>query len=237
MAKEKEVAETQGTAEAEAQTEEQPVAGKEAEAAPEAPVEEAEAQVEKEAEAQTEEQPAAEKEAEAVAEAKEEPPAEKAEEKPKEEAKPEAKKEEAAAAPPKEKVKVSPAIEEIMNSIKKMTVIELADLVKALEAEFGVTAAAPVMAVAPGAGAGAPAEAGAAAAGEEQTEFNVILTEVGANKIAVIKAVREVTTLGLKESKDLVESAPKPVREGVNKEEAAAIKEKIEAAGAKADIK
>ncbi|KPK23660.1 MAG: hypothetical protein AMJ70_03000 [Dehalococcoidia bacterium SG8_51_3] len=121
-----------------------------------------------------------------------------------------------------------------MNSIKKMTVIELADLVKALEAEFGVSAAAPVVAAAPA--AGAPAEA-AAAAGEEQTEFSVILTEVGANKIAVIKAVREVTTLGLKESKDLVESAPKPVREGVNKEEAAAIKEKIEAAGAKADIK
>ncbi|HET6477568.1 MAG TPA: 50S ribosomal protein L7/L12 [Dehalococcoidales bacterium] len=119
-----------------------------------------------------------------------------------------------------------------MNSIKKMTVMELADLVKALEAEFGVTAAA-VMA-APAAG-GAPAEAGAAA--EEQTEFSVILTEVGANKIAVIKAVREVTTLGLKESKDLVESAPKPVREGVNKEEAATVKEKLEAAGAKADIK
>ena len=117
-----------------------------------------------------------------------------------------------------------------------MSVIELADLVKALEAEFGVTAAAPVIAGAPAA-AGAPAEAGAAAAGEEQTEFSVILTDVGANKIAVIKAVREVTTLGLKESKDLVESAPKPVREGVNKEEAATIKEKIEAAGAKADIK
>ncbi|HEY51606.1 MAG TPA: 50S ribosomal protein L7/L12 [Dehalococcoidia bacterium] len=122
-----------------------------------------------------------------------------------------------------------------MNSIKKMTVLELSDLVKALEAEFGVTAAAPVMAAAPGAGGGAPAEAAAPA--EEQTEFSVILTEVGANKIAVIKAVREVTTLGLKESKDLVESTPKPVREGVNKEEAATIKEKLEAAGAKADIK
>ncbi|MBL7126828.1 MAG: 50S ribosomal protein L7/L12 [Dehalococcoidales bacterium] len=118
-----------------------------------------------------------------------------------------------------------------MNSIKKMTVMELADMVKALEAEFGVTAAAPVMA-APAAG-GALAEAAA----EEQTEFSVILTEVGANKIAVIKAVREVTTLGLKESKDLVESAPKPVREGVNKEEAATVKEKLEAAGAKAEIK
>ena len=119
-----------------------------------------------------------------------------------------------------------------MNSIKKMTVMELADMVKALEAEFGVSAAAQVVAAAPA--GGAPAEA---AASEEQTEFSVILTEIGANKIAAIKAVREVTTLGLKESKDLVESAPKPVREGVNKEEAATIKEKIEAAGAKADIK
>jgi large subunit ribosomal protein L7/L12 len=192
-----------------------------------------------EAEAQVEEQPTAEKEAE-TAEVKEEPPAEKAEAPPaaKAEAKPEAEKKEAAPAPAppvKEKVKLSPAGEKIMDSIKKMTVIELADLVKALEAEFGVTAAAPVFAGAVGGAAGAPAEAAAAA--EEQTEFSVILTEVGANKIAVIKAVREVTTLGLKESKDLVESAPKPVREGVNKEEAATIKEKIEAAGAKADIK
>ena len=221
MAEEKEAEATQETTEAEAQAEEQPAAEKEAEAAPEATEEAAEAPAEKEAEV-------AEAKAEEAAEAKEEPPAEKAEEKPK------AKKEKAAEAPAppaKEKVKVSPAIEEIMNAIKKMTVIELADLVKALEAEFGVTAAAPVVAAAP---AGAPAEAAAA---EEQTEFSVILTEVGANKIAVIKAVREVTTLGLKESKDLVESAPKPVREGVNKEEAATIKEKIEAAGAKADIK
>jgi len=186
--------------------------------------------------AETKEQPTAEKaavaepKAPAAAEVKEAPPAEKAAEKPK------AKKEEVAKAPAppaKEKVKLSPAIEEIMSSIKKMTVIELSDLVKALEAEFGVTAAAPVFAGAPAA-AGAPT---AAAAAEEQTEFSVILTEVGANKIAVIKAVREVTTLGLKESKDLVESAPKPVREGVNKEEAATIKGKLEAAGAKADIK
>lgn len=221
MAEEKEVETTQETTEAEAQAEEQPAAEKEAEAAPEVTEEAAEAPAEKEAEV-------AEAKAEEAAEAKEEPPAEKAEEKPK------AKKEKAAEAPAppaKEKVKVSPAIEEIMNAIKKMTVIELADLVKALEAEFGVTAAAQVVAAAPAA-AGAPAEAA-----EEQTEFSVILTEVGANKIAVIKAVREVTTLGLKESKDLVESAPKPVREGVNKEEAATIKEKIEAAGAKADIK
>ncbi len=189
-----------------------------------------------EAEAEVEEQPSAEKEAvaaepkaEEAPEAKEEPPTGKAEGKPKAEKK---KAEEAPAPPAKEKVKVSPAIEEIMNSIKKMTVMELADMVKALEAEFGVSAAAQVVAAAPA--GGAPAEA---ADSEEQTEFSVILTEVGANKIAVIKAVREVTTLGLKESKDLVESAPKPVREGVNKEEAATIKGKIEAAGAKADIK
>ena len=106
-------------------------------------------------------------------------------------------------------------------------------MVEALEAECGVSAAAPVAVVAP-TGA-APTEAGPAA--EEHTEFRVILTDIGANKINVIKAVREVTTLGLKESKDLVESAPKSVRDGVNKEEAATIKEKLEAAGAKAEIK
>ncbi|MFQ6122515.1 MAG: 50S ribosomal protein L7/L12 [Dehalococcoidales bacterium] len=124
-----------------------------------------------------------------------------------------------------------------MNTIKKLTVFELAELVKALEAEFGVSAAAPVVATTavPGAAA-APTEAAAPAA-EEKTEFSVILKEVGANKISVIKAVREVTTLGLKESKDLVESAPKAVKEGVNKEEAAAAKEKLEAAGATVEIK
>jgi len=150
--------------------------------------------------------------------------------------KPEEKKEAVAekpAPPAKEKVKLSPAAEKIMESIKKMTVLELADMVKALEAEFGVSAAAPVVAVA---AAGAPAAA-AGPAEEEQTEFSVILQDFGANKINVIKAVREVTTLGLKESKDLVESAPKPVREGVNKDEATSIKEKLEAAGAKAEIK
>lgn len=215
MAEEKETEATPETTGAEAEVEEQPSAEKEAEAA-EAPAEE--------------EAVAAEPKAEEAPEAKEAPPAEKAEGKPKAEKK---KAEEAPAPPAKEKVKVSPAIEEIMNSIKKMTVMELADMVKALEAEFGVSAAAQVVAAAPA--GGAPAEA--AAADEEQTEFSVILTDVGANKIAVIKAVREVTTLGLKESKDLVESAPKPVREGVNKEEAATIKGKIEAAGAKADIK
>jgi large subunit ribosomal protein L7/L12 len=225
MAEEKEAEATQETTEAEAQAEEQPAAEKETEAAPEATEEAAEAPAEKEAEV-------AEVKAEEAAEVKEEPPAEKAEEKPKAKKEKEA---EAPAPPAKEKVKVSPAIEEIMNAIKKMTVIELADLVKALETEFGVTAAAPVVAAAPAAAGGAPAEA--AADSEEQTEFSVILTDVGANKIAVIKAVREVTTLGLKESKDLVESAPKPVREGINKEEATSVKEKIEAAGAKADIK
>ena len=126
--------------------------------------------------------------------------------------------------------------EELMTTIKNMTVLELAELVKALETEFGVSAAAPMMAAPTAAAAGAPAEAAAPAA-EEQTEFSVILANVGANKISVIKAVREVTTLGLKESKDLVESAPKPVKEGVNKEEATAIKQKLEAAGATAEIK
>ncbi len=138
------------------------------------------------------------------------------------------------APPVKEKVKVSPAIEKIMDAIKKMTVVELAELIKALEAEFGVSAAAPMVAVAPAVAATAGA---AAPTAEEQTEFSVILKDIGANKISVIKAVREVTALGLKESKDLVESAPKPVKEGINKEEATAIKGKLEAAGATAEIK
>jgi large subunit ribosomal protein L7/L12 len=122
--------------------------------------------------------------------------------------------------------------EELISVIKNMTVLELSDLVKALEEEFGVSAAAP-MAVA--AVAGAPSAAAPAA--EEQTEFTVILKEVGANKIQVIKTVREVTGLGLKESKDLVEGAPKPVKEGVSKEEAATIKQKMEASGATTEIK
>jgi len=125
--------------------------------------------------------------------------------------------------------------DEIVTMIKGMTVIELSELVKALEDEFGVSAAVP-MAVAAGASAGSAAGGGAAAT-EEQTEFTVILKEVGENKIAVIKAVREVTTLGLKEAKDLVEGAPKPVKEGVNKDEAASIKKKLEEAGAKAEVK
>ena len=131
-----------------------------------------------------------------------------------------------------EKAKKPSSFEEIMTTIKSMTVLELAELVKALEEEFGVSAAAPVAVAAPGV---APAEAPAAEE-EEKTDFNVVLKDFGANKINVIKVVRELTTLGLKESKDLVESAPKPVREGVNKEDAAAMKEKLEAAGATVDV-
>ena len=131
-----------------------------------------------------------------------------------------------------EKGKKATAIEEIMATIKDMTVLELSQLVKALESEFGVTAAAPVVAAAP-----AVAEAaGAPAAEEEKAEFNVILKDIGANKINVIKAVRELTSLGLKESKDLVESAPKPVREGINKDEADSTREKLEAAGATVEV-
>jgi large subunit ribosomal protein L7/L12 len=124
-------------------------------------------------------------------------------------------------------------IEELIAGIKNLTVLELAQLVKALETEFGVTAiaAAPVAATA----AAAPGTAPAAAA-EEKTEFNVILKAVGANKITVIKAVRELTSLGLKESKDLVEGAPKPVKEKVTKEEAATAKTKLEEAGATVEV-
>ena len=124
--------------------------------------------------------------------------------------------------------------DDVVAAIKEMTVLELSELVKTLEETFGVSAAAPMVAAAPAAGAeaaAAPAEA------EEQTEFSVILTDIGANKISVIKAVREVTTLGLKEAKELVESAPKPVKEGINKAEAATLKEKLEASGATIEIK
>lgn len=118
-----------------------------------------------------------------------------------------------------------------IEEIKNMTVLELAELVKAIEEEFGVTAAAPV-AVA------GPAAAGAAAApAEEQTEFNVVLAEVGAEKIKVIKVVREVTGLGLKEAKDLVDGAPKPIKEGVSKQEAEEIAAKFAETGAKIEIK
>jgi len=125
------------------------------------------------------------------------------------------------------------AIDDMMATIKGMNVLDLSELVKALEEEFGVSAAAPV------AVAAAPAEAAGASAAnaEEKTEFDVILTSIGDNRINVIRAVRELTTLGLKESKDLVESAPKAVKEGVGKDEAAAAKHKLEAAGASVEIK
>ena len=139
-----------------------------------------------------------------------------------------------AEAAPKAKAKAAgkvAAIDDIMATIKNMNVLELSQLVKALEEEFGVTAAAPVVAAA------ASVEAATPVAEEEKTEFDVILKEIGDNKINVIRAVRELTTLGLKESKDLVESAPKTVKEAVNKDEAAAAKAKLEAAGATAEIK
>jgi large subunit ribosomal protein L7/L12 len=124
-------------------------------------------------------------------------------------------------------------VESILEEIKGLTLLEASDLVKKMEEAFGVSAAAaaPVM-MAGGGGAGA-----AAGAAEEKTEFTVVLTEVGANKINVIKAVREVTSLGLKEAKDLVDGAPKTVKEGINKDEAATIKKKFEEAGAKVEVK
>ncbi|GBC95591.1 50S ribosomal protein L7/L12 [bacterium HR16] len=127
--------------------------------------------------------------------------------------------------------------EEIIDAIKGMSVLELNDLVKALQEEFGVTAAAPVaVAAMPGvAAAGAAAEA--APAEEEKTSFDVILKSVGEKKIQVIKVVREITNLGLKEAKDLVESAPQPIKQGVTKEEAEQIKAKFEAEGATVEIK
>ena len=126
--------------------------------------------------------------------------------------------------------------EEVLEAIKGLSVMDLADLVKTLEKEFGVTAAAPaVMAAAPAA-AGAAAGAPAAAVEEEKTEFTLTLTETGPNKINVIKAVREVTTLGLREAKELVESTPKAVQEGVSKADAEETKKKLEAAGATATV-
>jgi large subunit ribosomal protein L7/L12 len=122
--------------------------------------------------------------------------------------------------------------EQIMEAIEQMTVLELAELVKALEEKFGVSAAAPVaVAAAPAAGAGA------AAAEEEKTEFDVILTNAGASKINVIKIVREVTGLGLKEAKDVVDSAPKAVKEKISKADADALKAKLEEAGASVEVK
>jgi large subunit ribosomal protein L7/L12 len=122
-------------------------------------------------------------------------------------------------------------VDTILEEIKGLTLLEASDLVKKMEEAFGVSAAAATV-VAGGGGGGA-----AAPAAEEKTEFAVVLTDVGGNKINVIKAVREVTSLGLKEAKDLVDGAPKTVKEGVNKEEAATIKKKFEDAGAKVEIK
>jgi len=126
---------------------------------------------------------------------------------------------------------LSPKLEEVLKTIEGLTALELADLVKALEAKFGITAAAPVMMAGPAAGGAA------APAAEEKTTFTVILKDGGASKINVIKEVRAITNLGLKEAKDLVEGAPKTVKEDVSKEEAADIKKKLEAAGAKVELK
>jgi len=120
--------------------------------------------------------------------------------------------------------------EEILEAVGAMSVMDLHDMVKAFEEKFGVSAAA--MAV-----AGPAAAGGGAAAAEEQTEFTVVLAEIGANKVGVIKAVREITGLGLKEAKDLVDGAPKPVKDGLSKADAEAAKKKLEEAGAKADLK
>jgi large subunit ribosomal protein L7/L12 len=124
--------------------------------------------------------------------------------------------------------------DQILEAIDGMTVLELSELVKAFEDRYGVTAAAPVaLAAAPSAGG----DGGSPAAPEEQTEFDAVLTDVGPNKILVIKAVRELTGLGLKEAKDLVDAAPKAVKEGVTREEADAVKEKMAEAGATAEVK
>ena len=129
---------------------------------------------------------------------------------------------------------VSPKLVEILKSIEGLTVLELADLVKALEEKFGVSAAAAVAVAAPGAGG---AVAGGAAAEEEKTSFTVVLAGAGDKKIQVIKEIRTVTNLGLKEAKDLVEGAPRTIKDGVDKDEAAKIKQVLEAQGAKVEIK
>jgi large subunit ribosomal protein L7/L12 len=126
-------------------------------------------------------------------------------------------------------------VQSILEDIKGLSLLEASELVKGLEQAFGVSAAAATVAAAPAAGGGAGAAAAAPA--EEKTEFNVVLTAVGGNKIGVIKVVREVTSLGLKEAKDLVEAAPKPVKEGVSKDEAENIKKKFTEAGATVEIK
>lgn len=130
------------------------------------------------------------------------------------------------------KVEVSPEMEKFISYVENMTVLELSKLVKALEDRLGVSAAAPVAVAAAG-----PAAAAPAAAAEEQTEFTVVLAAFGENKVGVIKEVRAITGLGLKEAKDLVEGAPKNIKEGVNKEEADKLKKQLEAAGAKVEVK
>src|SRR5687768_5236232 len=128
--------------------------------------------------------------------------------------------------------------DDLLEAIDKMTVLELSEFIKRFEDRYGVTAAAPVAAAAaPAAAASGDAGAGAAAATEEQTEFSAVLTEVGPNKIPVIKVVRELTQLGLKEAKDLVDAAPKPIKEGVARDEAEKIKAALEEQGAKVEIK
>ena len=126
--------------------------------------------------------------------------------------------------------------DQLLEAFEKMTVLELSEFKTKFEDKFGVTAAAPVAMAAPGGGGGGGGGAAAPAA-EEQTEFTLMLTEIGANKVSVIKAVRELTGLGLKEAKDLVDGAPKPVKEGINKADAEAAKKKLDDAGGKAEIK
>ena len=127
--------------------------------------------------------------------------------------------------------------DDLLEAIDKMTVLELSEFIKRFEERYGVTAAAPVaVAAAPAAGGAAPAAGGEAAAAEEQSEFTATLAEIGPNKIPVIKVVRELTGLGLKEAKDLVDAAPKPVKEGVTREEADKIKAALEEQGAKVEI-
>ncbi len=126
----------------------------------------------------------------------------------------------------------SDKVAKMIEDVKALTVLELSELVKALEEEFGVSAAAPMAMM-----AAAPAAGGAAPAAEEQSEFAVVLTDAGSNKIATIKVVREITALGLKEAKELVDGAPKPVKENLSKDDAEAMKKKLEEVGAKVELK
>ena len=159
---------------------------------------------------------------------------EKKKEEVKAETKAEAKKEEKKEEKKEKKVELTANMKGVVDTLEKMTVLELADLVKALEDKFGVSAQAP-MAMMPAMAQGAAA--GGAQAAEEKTSFTVVLADIGKNKIQVIKEIRAVTTLGLKEAKDLVEAAPKPVKEGATKEEADKIKAQLEKVGAKVELK